>query len=43
MILIFDIIKGCDRELRLDVKFGGMELKVIVIDVELENVWVVFI
>lgn len=28
LILFFDIIKGFDRELRLEVKFGGIELKV---------------
>lgn len=33
-----DTTKGCDRELRLDVKFGGTELKVTVTDVESENV-----
>lgn len=33
-----DTTKGCDRELRLDVKFGGTELKVEVTDVESGNV-----
>jgi len=33
-----DTTKGCDRELRLDVKFGGTELKVTVTDVESGNV-----
>lgn len=28
LILFFDIIKGFDRYLRLEVKFGGIELKV---------------
>ena len=33
-----DTAKGCDRELRLEVKFGGTETKVQVIDVESGNV-----
>ena len=33
-----DTTKGCDRELRLDVMFGGTELKVKVTDVESGNV-----
>lgn len=33
-----DTTKGLDRELRLEVKFGGTELKVQVTDVESENV-----
>lgn len=33
-----DTTKGCDRELRLDVMFGGPELKVEVTDVESGNV-----
>ena len=33
-----DTAKGCDRELRLDVMFGGPELKVKVTDVESGNV-----
>lgn len=33
-----DISKGCNRVLRLDVKFGGTELKVTVTDVESGNV-----
>lgn len=38
MIPTPDTTKGCDRVLRLDVKFGGTELKVTVTDVESGNV-----